>query len=85
MHESFTYKLVVNTHGQLVQVMDEIVRKTFIMWSQKLDSQYIKKLEQPLMARCKDKSAKLDVNFDKWVQQTSNTHKKHLAFAPKYV
>ncbi|XP_034551682.1 dynein heavy chain 2, axonemal-like [Notolabrus celidotus] len=65
MHESFSYKEVVSTHGQLVEVMDEMVRRSFTMWNQRLDHQYIKRLEQPLLVRCKDKTAKLDVNFDK--------------------
>lgn len=49
-----------------MQILDEIVRKNFSEWTQKLDVQYLKRLEQPLMVRCKDK--KLDINFDKWVQ-----------------
>ncbi|XP_060896803.1 dynein axonemal heavy chain 2-like [Labrus mixtus] len=64
MHESYSRKQVIFSNGQMVQVLDELVRKNFSMWSQKLDGQYIKRLEQPLMVRCKDKTAKLDINFD---------------------
>ncbi|CAJ1086733.1 dynein heavy chain 2%2C axonemal-like [Xyrichtys novacula] len=64
MHESDSYKQAVFTHGQMVQVMDEMVRGTFSIWSQKLDLQYIERLQQPLM-QCKYKTVKLDINFDK--------------------
>ncbi|XP_071333968.1 dynein axonemal heavy chain 2 [Trachinotus anak] len=65
MPQSYNRKQVVFTYGQMVQVMDEFVRKNFSEWNQSLDGQYIKRLEQPLMVRCKDGSAKLDTNFDK--------------------
>uniref|UniRef100_UPI0037E8313A dynein axonemal heavy chain 2 n=1 Tax=Semicossyphus pulcher TaxID=241346 RepID=UPI0037E8313A len=64
MHESHSHKQVVLSYGQMVQVLDDLVRETFSMWSQKLDVQHMKKLEQPLMVRCKDKIPKLDLNFD---------------------
>ncbi|XP_070785989.1 dynein axonemal heavy chain 2 [Enoplosus armatus] len=64
MPESYSRKQVVFTYGQTIQVLDEMVRKNFSEWSQNLDGQYLKRLEQPLMARCKDKTAKLDINFD---------------------
>uniref|UniRef100_A0A3Q1IX48 Dynein axonemal heavy chain 2 n=1 Tax=Anabas testudineus TaxID=64144 RepID=A0A3Q1IX48_ANATE len=64
MPESYSCKQVVFTYNQLVQVLDEIVRNSFSMWSQNLDGQYLKRLEQPLMVRCKDKTAKLNINFD---------------------
>ncbi|TMS02261.1 Dynein heavy chain 2, axonemal [Larimichthys crocea] len=47
------------------QVLDDTVRKYYSEWSQNLDGQYIKRLELPLMVRCKDKTGKLDINFDK--------------------
>ncbi|XP_070711337.1 dynein axonemal heavy chain 2 [Pempheris klunzingeri] len=64
MPESYGHKQVVFTFGQIIQVLDEMVRRIFNEWSQNLDGQYLKKLEQPLLMRCKDKTAKLDVNFD---------------------
>lgn len=73
MPESYSRKQVVLMYNQLVQVLDEIVRNNFSMWSQNLDGQYLKRLEQPLMVRCKDKTAKLNINFDKWATQTQCT------------
>ncbi|XP_029311197.1 LOW QUALITY PROTEIN: dynein heavy chain 2, axonemal [Cottoperca gobio] len=64
MHDSYSHKQVLFNNGQMVQVLDEMVRKDFSGWSQNLDGQYLKRLEQPLMLRCKDKNAKLDINFD---------------------
>ncbi|XP_045920170.1 dynein axonemal heavy chain 2 isoform X2 [Micropterus dolomieu] len=64
MSESYSYKQIVYTNGQMIQVLDELVRKNFSEWSQNLDGQFLKRLEQPLMVRCKDKTAKLDINFD---------------------
>ncbi|XP_044040597.1 dynein axonemal heavy chain 2-like isoform X2 [Siniperca chuatsi] len=64
MPESYSRKQLVFTDGQMIQVLDEMVRKNFSEWSQNLDGQYLKRLEQPLMVRCKDKTAKLDINFD---------------------
>ncbi|KAI4898373.1 hypothetical protein NFI96_012388, partial [Prochilodus magdalenae] len=52
-------------HGQLVQTLDELVRRIFSEWSQSLDRQSLKKLDQPLMIRCKEKTGMLDINFDK--------------------
>ncbi|KAM6949562.1 LOW QUALITY PROTEIN: dynein axonemal heavy chain 2 [Aplochiton taeniatus] len=52
-------------HGQLVQTLDELVRRIFSEWSQSVDRQSLKRLDQPLMARCKEKAGMLDVNFDK--------------------
>uniref|UniRef100_A0A4W6ECP9 Dynein axonemal heavy chain 2 n=1 Tax=Lates calcarifer TaxID=8187 RepID=A0A4W6ECP9_LATCA len=64
MPESYSRKQVIYTYSQTVQVLDEMVRKNFSEWNQNLDGQYLKRLEQPLMVRCKDNSAQLDVNFD---------------------
>lgn len=80
MPESYSRKQVIYTYSQTVQVLDEMVRKNFSEWNQNLDGQYLKRLEQPLMVRCKDNSAQLDVNFDKWVTQSQRTHKRHKAF-----
>uniref|UniRef100_A0A8C2ZK56 Dynein axonemal heavy chain 2 n=1 Tax=Cyclopterus lumpus TaxID=8103 RepID=A0A8C2ZK56_CYCLU len=62
--ESSNRKQVFFTYSQMVQVMDELERKSFSDWNQKLDGQCLKKLEQPLMVRHKDSTAMLDINFD---------------------
>uniref|UniRef100_A0A672FP66 Dynein axonemal heavy chain 2 n=1 Tax=Salarias fasciatus TaxID=181472 RepID=A0A672FP66_SALFA len=49
---------------QTVQALEETVMKSFREWSQKLDGQYLKRLEQPLLLRCRDGTAKLSINFD---------------------
>ncbi|XP_068166166.1 dynein axonemal heavy chain 2 [Antennarius striatus] len=64
MPESAASKQVVSNYGQIIQLLDEIERKNFNQWNQSLDVQYLRRLEQPLMVRCKDHSAKLDNNFD---------------------
>ncbi|XP_075968107.1 dynein axonemal heavy chain 2 [Anarhichas minor] len=61
--ESYNHKVFL-TYSQIVQVLDEMERKSFSEWNQKLDGQSLKKLEQPLMVRRKDSTAKLKVNFD---------------------
>lgn len=58
-------KQVVSTYSQTNQFLEEMERKTFAEWSQSLEVQYLKRLEQPLMVRCKDDVTKLDLNFDK--------------------
>ena len=73
----------MTSYEQIVQVMDELVRKSFREWSQSLDGQYLKRLE-PVLVRCKDNTAKLDVDFDKWVAQTRLTHTRHQAFTLEY-
>ncbi|XP_045081518.1 dynein axonemal heavy chain 2 isoform X2 [Coregonus clupeaformis] len=52
-------------YSQLVQTLDELVRRIFSEWSQSLDRQSLKRLDQPLMVRCKEKQGMLDINFDK--------------------
>ena len=76
MPNSHSRKHVVSTSVQTVQILDEIIRKNFNEWSQKLDGQLLKKLEQPLLVRCKDTPAKLDVNFDKWVNGSKQKKQK---------
>ena len=58
-------KQIVYTYSQTNQFLDEMERKMFAEWSQNLEVQYLKRLEQPLMVRCKDDVTKLDLNFDK--------------------
>lgn len=65
MPKSHSYKQIVSNYGQIVQVLDEIVGKSYSEWSQKLDGLYLKKLEQPLLVRSYDTPSKLDINFDK--------------------
>ncbi|KAL2079072.1 hypothetical protein ACEWY4_024816 [Coilia grayii] len=52
-------------HAQLVQTLDELVRRIFSEWSQSLDRQSLKRLEQPLMVRSRDCEGLLDINFDR--------------------
>ncbi|KAM3857822.1 dynein axonemal heavy chain 2 [Diretmus argenteus] len=56
---------VLLAHGQTVQTLDELVKRNFSKWSQGLDQQNLTGLEQPLMVRCRENTAKLDTNFDK--------------------
>lgn len=58
-------KQVVSTYSQTNQFLEEMERKTFAEWSQSLEVQYLRRLEQPLLVRCKDDATKLDLNFDK--------------------
>lgn len=58
-------KQVVYTYSQTNQFLEEMERKTFAEWTQNLEVQYLKRLKQPLMVRCKDDNTKLDLNFDK--------------------
>lgn len=64
-------KQVVSTYCQTNQFLEEMERKTFAEWSQSLEVQYLRRLEQPLMLRCRDDGTRLDLNFDKWVGLTS--------------
>ncbi|XP_068440309.1 dynein axonemal heavy chain 2 [Clinocottus analis] len=62
--KSYNCRQVLFTHSQVFQVLEEMERKIFSEWNQKLDGQYLKKLEQPLIVRHKDNATKLDINFD---------------------
>ncbi|KAM9425745.1 dynein axonemal heavy chain 2 [Pholidichthys leucotaenia] len=62
--DSFTRKQIFIAYEKTVLVLDEMVKKKYIEWSQMLDGQYLKRLEQPLMKRYSSKSAKLAINFD---------------------
>ncbi|XP_035806180.2 dynein axonemal heavy chain 2 [Amphiprion ocellaris] len=64
MPESHVRKQIFSDYGQMVKVLEEMERKHFNEWSQKLDGQCFKKLEQPLMVRSKIKIPMLDINFD---------------------
>lgn len=50
---------------QTMHLLDETERSSYSEWSQNLDAQYLQRLEQPLMMRCRDNQAKLDINFDR--------------------
>lgn len=52
---------------QTMHQLDEMERSSYSKWSQNLDAQYLQRLEQPLIMRCRDNQAKLDINFDRWV------------------
>ncbi|KAM6908918.1 dynein axonemal heavy chain 2 [Xenentodon cancila] len=65
MPDSHSYKQMVSSYGQMVQVLDEIVEKKYNEWRQKLDGRYLKKLEQPLLVHSNDTPSKLEVNFDR--------------------
>ncbi|KAM9717113.1 dynein axonemal heavy chain 2 [Menidia menidia] len=65
MPNSHILKHIVSNTAQTVQFLDEIIRKNFSEWCQRLDGQLLKKLDQPLLVRSKDTPAKLGVNFDK--------------------
>lgn len=51
--------------SQTMHLLDETERSSYSEWSQNLDAQYLQRLEQPLMMRCRDNQAKLDINFDR--------------------
>lgn len=89
-HASFISKTGIGeevhlAHGQLVQTLDELVRRMFSEWSQNLDRQCLKKLDQPLMVRCKEKPGMLDVNFDKYVPPHTCTHMLRLSLRNVYI
>lgn len=52
-------------YDQLSTALDEYVRKTFNEWTTTVDKDCMKLLEVPLLARSVEKTAMLDVNFDK--------------------
>ncbi|XP_072544049.1 dynein axonemal heavy chain 2 [Salminus brasiliensis] len=58
-------EVVREGYGQLVQTLDELVKRMYSEWSQSLDRQSLRNLNQPLMIRCKEKPGVLDSNFDK--------------------
>ncbi|KAM4714769.1 dynein axonemal heavy chain 2 [Anableps anableps] len=64
MPESHSHKKICFTFGQTTHILDEIVRKHFFEWTQMLDGQYLKKLQQTLLMRCKHTPSRLDINFD---------------------
>uniref|UniRef100_F7E952 Dynein axonemal heavy chain 2 n=1 Tax=Callithrix jacchus TaxID=9483 RepID=F7E952_CALJA len=55
----------VHTYQQMVQAIDELVRKTFQEWTSTLDKDCIRRLDTPLLRIGQEKAGMLDVNFDK--------------------
>ncbi|KAK2111219.1 Dynein heavy chain 2, axonemal [Saguinus oedipus] len=55
----------VHTYQQMVQAIDELVRKTFQEWTSTLDKDCIRQLDTPLLRISQEKAGMLDVNFDK--------------------
>uniref|UniRef100_A0A8C6R755 Dynein axonemal heavy chain 2 n=1 Tax=Nannospalax galili TaxID=1026970 RepID=A0A8C6R755_NANGA len=55
----------VHTYLQMVQAIDELVRKTFQEWTATLDKDCIQRLDTPLLRISQEKMGMLDVNFDK--------------------
>uniref|UniRef100_Q9P225-2 Isoform 2 of Dynein axonemal heavy chain 2 n=2 Tax=Homo sapiens TaxID=9606 RepID=Q9P225-2 len=60
-----TGKESVHTYQQMVQAIDELVRKTFQEWTSSLDKDCIRRLDTPLLRISQEKAGMLDVNFDK--------------------
>ncbi|KAK7827523.1 hypothetical protein U0070_026729 [Myodes glareolus] len=56
----------VHTYQQMVQAIDELVRKTFQEWTTTLDKDCIRRLDMPLLRISQEKVGMLDVNFDKY-------------------
>ncbi|XP_005399515.1 PREDICTED: dynein heavy chain 2, axonemal isoform X2 [Chinchilla lanigera] len=55
----------VHTYQQMLQAIDEMVRKTFQEWTSTLDKDCIRRLDIPLLRISQEKAGMLDVNFDK--------------------
>ncbi|XP_006899240.1 PREDICTED: dynein heavy chain 2, axonemal [Elephantulus edwardii] len=58
----------VHTYQQMVQAIDELVRRTFEEWTTTLDKDCIRRLDTPLLRISLEKAGMLDVNFDKFLQ-----------------
>ncbi|KAM8972622.1 dynein axonemal heavy chain 2 [Pelodytes ibericus] len=55
----------IKDYQQLVQKLDELVRKIFTEWSQAADKQALNRLDIPLMARSQETAGMIDLNFDR--------------------
>ncbi|TKS69390.1 Dynein heavy chain 2, axonemal [Collichthys lucidus] len=64
MYDSDIRKLVFSKYGQIIKALDQMGKDTYSNWIQNLDEKYIKRLEKPLMVRCKDNTSMLAINFD---------------------
>lgn len=67
----------VHTYQQMVQAIDELVRKTFQDWTSTLDKDCVRRLDTPLLRISQEKAGMLDVNFDKY-----ETHPASLPLCP---
>lgn len=63
----------VHTYQQMVQAIDELVRKTFQDWTSTLDKDCIRWLNTPLLRISQEKAGMLDVNFDKYRPNLSHS------------
>ncbi|XP_029784654.1 dynein heavy chain 2, axonemal [Suricata suricatta] len=54
-----------HTYQQMVQAIDELVRKTFQDWTCTLDKDCVRRLDTPLLRTSQEKAGMLEVNFDK--------------------
>ena len=52
-------------YTQLSTALDEFIRKTFNEWTTTVDKDCVKLLETPLLCRSQEKTAMLDMNFDR--------------------
>ncbi|XP_054907024.1 dynein axonemal heavy chain 2 isoform X1 [Poeciliopsis prolifica] len=64
MPESPSRKEIIFNFAQMNHMLDEVVRKNFFEWTQNLDGQYLKKLQQTLLVRLKGTPSRLEINFD---------------------
>ncbi|XP_078792424.1 dynein axonemal heavy chain 2 isoform X2 [Oryzias latipes] len=64
LHESDSYKQVVSSYSQTVLGLDEMARKSFIEWSQRVNAQYANMLGQPLLVYRRGDPAQLQTNFE---------------------
>lgn len=62
----------MHTYQQMVQAIDELVRKTFQDWTLTLDKDCIRRLDTPLLRISQEKAGMLDVNFDKYETQSDS-------------
>lgn len=60
----------MHAYQQMVQAIDELVRKTFQDWTSTLDKDCIRRLDTPLLRVSQEKAGMLDVNFDKYGTQS---------------
>ncbi|XP_060775597.1 dynein axonemal heavy chain 2 [Neoarius graeffei] len=72
MSHSDTEQEVHEAYKQLVQTMDDRVKRLYSEWSQSLDRNMIRELDQPLMIICKEKPGMVDINFNESILKMFN-------------
>ncbi|XP_058251926.1 dynein axonemal heavy chain 2 isoform X2 [Hemibagrus wyckioides] len=72
MPQNDTMQEVHKAYRQLVHSMDQCIRRLFSEWSQTLDHHNLKRLDQPLMIRCLEKTDRLNLNFNKSILKMFN-------------